>query len=223
MRYEYNEDFFESKSLESCYWAGFVAGDGWIYKTPGRKPSVSIELASVDRLHLMKISESVGGPVSHRDRLDKRTNKVYHSSRWTAYSHKIADDLEKNFNIIPAKSLIAEPPTGLDEQQTYSFIAGMYDSDGHYGYTDGKRPRAKLVGTKAMMSWVNDHLYDGAYKVSVNDKNSKNALYCISSSGDRAIIGRSKYIDIDLPFLERKYRYWENNGINLEVLSDTTV
>lgn len=215
MRHTYKEDFFSTKTLESCYWAGFLAGDGCVLQREGRKPEIYLELAAVDKKHVEKIAKLIGGSIRDRTKSRRGSDKTFYSTRWRAASDQLADDLKNNFNVVAAKSLVAEPPVNLSDEQTYAFIAGLYDSDGHYGYTPTKRPRSKLVGTEKMMHWVNDKIFDGYYSIGINDKASKNKLYTLSSSGDRAIEGRGTYIDMSLPFLERKYRYWEYNGVDL--------
>lgn len=210
MRYEYNHDYFASKDLKSCYWAGFLAGDGWIYIPKKGQPVVATELASKDKKHIEAIRDEIGGGISHRTRM--RNDTECHSSRWYASSSKLAQDLDNNFNVKPNKSMVAQPPQNLNEKQEYAFIAGLVDADGSYMYSDRKKPRMKIVGTKPVLDWVNNKLFDDRYKVRVNDKQSK-AIYSLEAHGDKALLARSKYIDMDLHFLERKYRYWENNGI----------
>lgn len=217
MRHTYQEDFFSAKTLESCYWAGFIAGDGCILEREGRKTELYLELATVDKGHVEKIASRIGGVVRERTKHNKQLGKSFGSARWRVSSNKLADDLKHNFNILPAKSLIAEPPENLTKEQTYAFMAGLYDSDGHYGYSPGKRPLSRLIGTEKLMEWANEELFEGHYSIGINNKKSKNKIYTLTASGDRAIMGREKYINMELPFLDRKYRYWENNGVNVEL------
>jgi len=48
-KYGLNENSFSKITLESCYWAGFIAADGNIYNK-----YLSIELNNIDEKHLQK-------------------------------------------------------------------------------------------------------------------------------------------------------------------------
>ena len=50
----YNVRFFDTYTSESCYWAGFIAADGYIRND---RDAVCIHLCNIDINHLYKIKE----------------------------------------------------------------------------------------------------------------------------------------------------------------------
>lgn len=213
-----NHDFFKEKTLENSYYAGFISGDGNVSVEQGKSsPRVSIGLDIKDEQFLRSFSEKVGGSISTSVRIDKRWDHPTQEVRWRASSRQMAEDLDKNFNITPRKTFNALPPSGLTAEQELAFIAGVIDADGSYTY-QRVRPRLCIVGTEQMLLWINDRLFDGSYPVSPASN-----IYTINAHADRAILAREKYINMDLPFLERKYRRWESLGLDLEVKSELAV
>ena len=214
-RYQINENYFSDRSIESAYWAGFIHDDGCISSdTRGNAQTrLRIKLKRDDKDHLEKIATTIGGRVNEARYTNPETKVEYLSATYEISSNKITRDLLEIYNIGPAKSLTAIPPEGLSHKEELAFIAGLYDADGEYDCRGlGKRPELILVGTGPVLSWVNEKLFEGAYKIT-----NRETWHVLSASGDRAIKARAQYIDLDLPFLSRKYRYWENNSANLEL------
>jgi len=116
-KYFFNERFFNKFSVESCYWAGFLAADGNVYKN-----SIGVGLQKRDAQHLAKFLSAIGGnqPIS-----PKPKNIV----GITVCSKLMATDLKNNFNIYPNKSMTITMPK-LPKSLIRHYIRGYFDGDG---------------------------------------------------------------------------------------------
>jgi hypothetical protein len=87
---------------------------------------------------------------------DKRTNKIYSSTRVDIHSEKIYLDLEKH-GMFPNKSCVEKPPINLDQEYELAFIRGIIDGDGSIGlYTTDKQTISSIsISTgKELNNWI---------------------------------------------------------------------
>lgn len=208
LRVDADHDYFATPSITNSYWAGFIAGDGCIVEDKRyNKKSVQIGLAEKDKSHLERFAKDIGV-----DRVyDIKSNK---SVSMCVRSDKVCSDLEENFNIFPRKTFKSKPPENLNRDQDMAFIAGMFDADGTYQIQQ-TRPSMSIVGDREMLEWIVDRIDIPGVSV-----NSHKSIFVTAYNGNRAIYARSRFIDMDLPFLERKYLRWEKSDKkkNLEIL-----
>jgi len=132
-------DFYFSKenlTLESCYWAGFIAADGNIAQN---NKVLNIYLQHTDKCHLLTFKEDISYEgtikeyVSYKDLQKTGIKKVYYYDAICLTSSQIAKDLREVFNIVPAKSKILKFPYLPNQQFTDAFIKGYIDGDGSIG------------------------------------------------------------------------------------------
>ena len=149
-RYQ-DDSFFSEYNKESCYWAGFVAADGWITKY-----QLGIELSKIDKGQIENFVKSIDGNNKISDR--KRSGSEYSSIGIN--SKQIIKDLKDNFNIIPNKSLILEPPKEIPRELISHFIRGYIDGDGSIGWHKyNKKMRLNICsGSKQFLEWVADEI-----------------------------------------------------------------
>lgn len=158
-RHKFNQRFFADFSVNSCYWAGLLAADGCVqHKSHHYQTTLGLKLS--DEAHVRKFAAALGFD-----------GKLYHShlAAITLSSDSMAQDLSKNFNIVPRKSLILEPPIQMPTEYAAHFIRGYIDGDGCFVST---RPQLTVLGTKAMMSWIREILMTrcSANKPTICDK-----------------------------------------------------
>ena len=212
-RHSYRQDYFTIPNLENSYWAGFIAADGYVR----RGNELRIGLATKDLGHIQQFQSAVGGRIKTRSVSDARTGNKYWNSSVAIYSKQIVSDLEQVFNIHTRKSLTHEPPIGLTDQQNFAYLAGYIDGDGHYGYVTGtggnRRPCLNILGTEKFLTWAAQEFDLERYTVS-----KRQNIFCLQIRGDLAIRARSEYIDLPLPMLHRKYKYWEKSAVDLRIL-----
>ena len=164
-KYSCNENYFSEKSLQSCYWAGFIAADGCIVdKTKGQK-KLQIKLSNKDKVLLERFKNDIqynGIILSNESNPqfiagNKNITGNKKSSIIQITSDKLCDDLASIFNIHPRKSLAHEPPIGLTEEQELAYIIGYIDGDGNIGLIKRayKYPiELNILGTEFFLNWV---------------------------------------------------------------------
>lgn len=200
-----NDGAFNELSPESCYWAGFIAADGNV-----RKNVLSIGLKYSDFVHLEKFKKFVD--TSAEIKLFS-TIKHKQSKCVIRFSSKqIINSLKENFNIIPVKSLILQPPNINNEELIKHFIRGYFDGDGCiYIKKTGKKIRSAFSiysGSYNIIKWIYDHL-----KINLDIGNPKitkekgRNLYKFTFGGNRQVpkIMNWLYKDCKNAFLDRKY------------------
>jgi hypothetical protein len=179
-----NNDVFDGFSEASCYWAGFIAADGWIVGKTNKY--VAIELNAKDSEHLVKLSNLAQREASLYRRSRLRSGKMIEYARLSLGSRKIADDLRVNFNIVPAKSRILSPPSKIPSNLIRHYIRGYIDGDGSIGWKKSDRkPRLSICsGSEDIIRWISKHIKEGSRhsgntNVSkVKDANTYRVEYC---------------------------------------------
>jgi hypothetical protein len=205
-KYSADTDFFDAPTNLNSYWAGFIAADGCVKHDKG---SLLIDLAIKDYTHLLKFSNSV--KYTGKVRIYRNVSKLEIHGM-----HKWMYDLKTHFNIIPRKSLILEPPSGLGQTASLAFIIGYIDGDGDisvYLSRESKnekvyvysQPTLGIAGTKSMLSWIRD-IFDKILGVQhCGHFRQRKSIYELVLKGKNAI----KIVDylnkIDLPKLHRKW------------------
>lgn len=165
-----NHTFFSNFTDESCYWAGFIAADGWIGKNNG----LGIEIK--DKEHIEKFYKIINAKTKIYNRLRAKSNT--YCIRIT--SKQIIKDLQQNFNIIQNKSLVLLPPNILENNYLSHFIRGYIDGDGCLLKT---RPIISVLGTQEMLIWIKELLNKNCnLKLRSNIYKKKN-IYQLSIGG----------------------------------------
>ena len=144
IRFTTNEDFFSNFTPESCYWAGFIAADGWVFKD-----IIGIEIHKKDLLHLKNFSQLVG----FNGNINFRTNRNVCCLKFI--SEKTKQELEKNFNIVENKSLVLLPPDKVPEKMIVHFVRGYIDGDGYFAKNFNIMG---CRGTKEILTWMRDNI-----------------------------------------------------------------
>jgi hypothetical protein len=126
-KYSFNRNFFSTITPESAYWAGFLAADGNI-DTPGLAVRIGIHPKDIELLNNFKLCTGVEVPIQSKINNGNHpfVSLVVSSKDWVI-------DLEKNFNVVPNKSLILKPPNITDLDLKWHFIRGVFDGDGSVG------------------------------------------------------------------------------------------
>lgn len=129
--YEVNDDYFSELTNENCYYAGFIAADGNIDQT---KTKLTIGLSVKDKNFLEKFSQDLKSNYN----IYEREKSGFINNYVIITSNSICYDLERNFNIIPNKSLVYSPPN-LKDSFLDCFIMGLIDGDGTIGFSKRKK------------------------------------------------------------------------------------
>jgi len=122
-KYSINNNFFSVYTPESCYWAGFIAADGNIYKNV-----LTIAISQKDQFHIKNFLNTIQSnhPI-YEDSCKRFGGKL---SKIQIGNIKIKNDILDNFNIVERKSLILQYPIKMPRKFDKYFIRGYFDGDG---------------------------------------------------------------------------------------------
>jgi len=141
-----NHNFFSQNTIQSFYWAGFIAADGNIYEKHTDYFLLQLALGKIDDDHIKKFISALDcNNTIYADRM---------LSRVQIYSNQICNDL-KLFNIVPRKTHIYEMPEWLLRHELLNhFIRGYVDGDGSF-FEHNNKTIGQLVfsvrGTKKLL------------------------------------------------------------------------
>jgi hypothetical protein len=193
-----NIEKFNTINDETCYWAGFIAADGCLsHNLLNRGKTLKFTLSNKDLILLNDFVNFL--EIS----LDKIKVKEKYCSLNISIGSVGFEIFEKNFNIVPKKSLILNPPNLYNPNEILSFIKGYIDGDGCLNI-DRKYPRINLTGTYNMLSWVSNNFYSILGVNNNNPTKSKN-VYQIAWKGKPAYIIYQKMNSINKLGLKRKW------------------
>lgn len=138
-------DCFQNLTEESCYWAGYMYGDGCVSH---RKDGVSmVQLDSKDREIIEAFSRFVSGGIERVLTCEGRLGSWH---RVMVSSKKMAADLVK-FGVVSRKSTAAKYFVVEMGEMLKHYVRGCLDSDGTLGiYNRRGRPqehRVSIYGT----------------------------------------------------------------------------
>lgn len=128
------------------------------------------------------------------------------SSTINLASDKLCDDLERNFNIVPRKSLILEPPN-LENDLALSYIAGYIDGDGCIRVIRDGYLTCTISGTYQVLDWIK-FVFDKISHIKTNIVGSgcKSEIKRFRIYGNQAYqVLHHIYQIISVPFLSRKW------------------
>jgi|LakMenEpi03Aug12_release.lakeMendotaPanAssembly.Ray.scaffolds.fasta_scaffold490623_2 hypothetical protein len=196
-QYEINESFFKVPNILNCYWAGFLAADGNVRKKDYR---TYVCLQNGDKEHLNKLKQDI----EYSGEIKNYSGAAVLSIN----SRKIYEDLMKNFNIVPKKSLILKPPKLNDIDLILSFFVGYLDGDGTIYETIYKEKyhyiNSAIIGTEEMMIWFKEVLEKELNIVLPKIQKHKN-VYKLCFNGKTFITIFNRIKDYQIPKLERKW------------------
>lgn len=168
--YSKNENFFDIPNIYNCHIGGFIAADGCL-NSVGNSSRLDIELSIEDLLYLEKIKEIVkyNGVIYQRTRdwkikTRKGVTKEFYEGTSTMVclsintSQNWNEQLFKNWNLIPAKSLILQPPNNLDKLDLFlAYSQGLLEGDGYITFSNRRKYcdlNICFLGTQSLLSWL---------------------------------------------------------------------
>jgi DNA-binding transcriptional regulator WhiA len=145
-KYTLDETVFDRITQKSAYWMGMFMSDGNVTKGKTGNFRISLTLAKVDSLHLIKLKEFLKctNPIYPKKKKYHGTIVIQYYLRFT--SKQIGEILVAR-GIIPRKSLVARV-FGLENNR--HFWRGVFDGDGHFKNKDGND------GDKMILTGSND-------------------------------------------------------------------
>lgn len=205
-KFKVNHHFFSDINNISCYWAGFIAADGWIKSDCN---CLGIKLAEKDIKHLEKFKFNIQTESPIRKKISTINEKKFEQVQIDIYSRYIIKDLYKNFNITPNKTFTLLPPNIKNFNHKISYIVGLIDGDGCISKkTNTDQIRINLVGNKNIIIWSKQILTEWL-NLRKSKLSLKNKIYNVNigDTGSKKFI---KYIKkLNIPYMERKWERYE--------------
>lgn len=201
----YNIHFFDEYNELSCYWAGFIAADGYIRSD---RAAVTIHLASTDNEHLLKLAQAT----RYEGNVNVCKNACYITFSGEWFQKALAD----KFDIYPKKTFDITISEKIPKNMVKHFIRGYFDGDGCVTGIN-KFIRANFTsGSKVLLNQLIDYFYD--HGIRIRNKTNKPPIchYTISYNCTNAL----KVLDIlyndssELNRLDRKYQLYFNYKMN---------
>lgn len=208
-KYTQNENLWSDRSLEACYWAGFLAADGSIFTNSGgvRK---TLSLCLKEREQVQKYADFV--TENYTAKLDRRSSgRVYYYCRF-AINEKWENDLKNIFSITPRKTKSLQPPNLNTDLQEKAFLYGFIDGDGCL--LNNKNCNSFNINTigasESFMSWVYDSFikYYGVTHIYRYERKGTPLIEVnMSPDASHAMIAEcQKPPFITLPLFDRKWK-----------------
>lgn len=216
-KYTKDESFWETPNPLNCYWAGFLAADGYICEKEGHEAvKVGLSVKDLNHLEKFKNDSQYTGKIEQRQRrfsnnkLSPYTTLV--SLQINACKKWVAD-MKYNFNLCQCKSKILQGPNLSDNYLKLCFLIGYIDGDGCIHWDKWKKqPTIRFVSSShTIIEWVKD-IIDKNFNVSIiktpksfNIKR-KSTMSTLAVSGLRAAKLFDALSAIDVPKLDRKWK-----------------
>lgn len=202
MRYQKNHNFFKNKNPLNCYWAGFIAADGNI---SSKGSTLKIALSAKDAEHLEKLSGLLSEDYCLREEERNLNDKMYNTISFGLSSKQWKEDLERNWNITPTKSLTLKFPELDSLENKKAFICGYIDGDGSICVSN-KKLSLQILGTESFLSSILNVFCEvgvieqGAVTI------AEHRRICTLSFGSSTALGVLSFLyDESLPLLDRKW------------------
>lgn len=202
----YDKTYFDSLSMESAYWAGFIAADGCVRVTNKYEYRLQLVLKQSELYHIERFKSCI----AYSGNIGLYTNNQnYKSASMTIHGAKpLLDSLETIYNITQRKSLTLQPPNITDPELIKAFIIGYIDGDGCFTHTSGgKYLSLSILGTYSFLSWVSEQLFliSGIRVRKLIRCRKDTETYQIIASANKALSIWRSLNCVDVPKLERKW------------------
>ncbi len=207
--YTKDDKFFDSPNAVNSYIVGWLASDGCVSIPKTREPIFCITQNQRDAKILDYVKEQVKytGPVL----VAKSKNTVFNKTQQKFYTAKElqcilnigdagrwVDNLNKIWNITPAKSLTLLPPNITEKEHIIAYIQGYVSGDGTitlFKKTSslGLSCIINAIGTYEVLSWMKENIERlSGFKTNVNvtktNKTSNIYTFCFSEANSCYLI-----------------------------------
>lgn len=200
----YDIHFFDNYNENSCYWAGFIAADGYVRSD---RNAVTIHLASTDYEHLLKLSQLT----KYEGNVKVNNNECYitFAGKW------FKESLANKFDIYPTKTFDVKISEKIPQDMIKHFIRGYFDGDGCVTHSNQYIRITFTSGSKTLLNQVINYFYNCGIRVRNKDNTPPIYNYTIGYGCKNAIkVLNILYNDSDeLNRLDRKYQLYVNQII----------
>lgn len=146
--YKINHNYFSKLTVENCYYAGFIAGDGSI-----RKNNLIIQVQEEDKYILDNFLSSVKSTNKVR-KIKKGKLATCDHYRIDISSSKIIQALKSKFSITERKSLTLISPNLKKNEHKDAYIKGILDADGCIHLSKKHGLSISFCGTRVICEYL---------------------------------------------------------------------
>ena len=205
----YDIHFFDEYNIDSCYWAGFIAADGYVRSD---RANVSIHLSASDASHLKKL-ETLTNYIG-KTRVNESECCLSFAGEW--FPKALAD----NFNIYPRKTFNITMSDKIPKDMIPHFLRGYFDGDGSV-VKIGNYLRANFTsGSTVLLHQIVDYMYNNRIRVCNEDGKAKifQSSHSISYSCKNAlqVLDLMYAYSTELTRLDRKYQLYLQYKLKLD-------
>lgn len=197
----YDIHFFDEYNVDSCYWAGFIAADGYVRSD---RDNVSIHLSASDASHLKKL-----------ETLTNYTGKtrVYENECCLSFAGEwFPKALAKNFDIYPRKTVNITISDKIPKDMIPHFLRGYFDGDGSVVKIENYLRANFTSGSTVLLNQIVDYMYNAGIRVRNEDGKAKifQSSHSISYSCKNAlqVLDLMYAYSTELTRLDRKYQLY---------------
>lgn len=215
--YPKDEAFFSRLSLESAYFAGLLAADGYISKQGN---TISLTLKAEDGYILENIREMT----EYRGRVRYYTyNNYKYASIQFASAKRWSDDLQRIYGLHSKKSLTLGPPSDeIKGDLAKAFLVGVIEGDG--SIREYNVLYFRLSGSaREFMKWVHSTLeevtgYQWKWECSLRKNNKTGEYfpphYYVKLLGKKAADACAQLMEVNVHHMRRKWQLAEAQAMS---------
>jgi hypothetical protein len=216
-KFTFNRNYFSNPNYRNSFWSGWLAADGCIHIRKGGHKDLSWTMESIDSafLDMFKKDLDYTGNIYnfYNDGIKYKNKDGENHSRIHLHSLRgMADDLEKNFNIIPNKTYRLGPPILKDIELKLAYLVGYTNGDGCIAFDQKKGVSFRFQGAgKKLIEWCRDLFLSLKIKTPRNripsllDPSGSEACKLFVISGIAALRMYELLKLVPVPVLERKW------------------
>lgn len=214
--YSKNDAFFSVPNPLNSYWAGFIAADGCVYS--GSRLRVRIQVQERDREHLERFAQDCGygGSVKLRVRVPRKGGSGRMADLMISGVSKWAEDLHRNFSIVPRKTWFLSPPLSLTSECEAAYVAGYVDGDGCISIGKPFTPKRSLrqyrcirldvIGRLDVLKWIRRVVYESiGHTIKDVGLYPRRNLFVLSVCGYAVADFAARVRDLGVPIMGRKW------------------
>ncbi len=151
--YSHDENFWSIPNITNVIYGGFSSADACVFARKGKYHEYRLEIQKSDEEYLKQFVRDCKftGPIMENIRKERNS----HTVSFTVISNKWAEDLNKNFNIMPNKTQRLAPPEHLGDDLMCYWLKGYTDGDGCvYPHPTTGIQLTYSSSSQYMMEWI---------------------------------------------------------------------
>ena len=196
----YNIHFFDEYNINSCYWAGFIAADGYVRFD---RANVSIHLSANDSSHLKKL-EILTSYVG-KTRVHDNDCCLSFAGEW--FPKALAD----NFDIYPRKTFNVTISNKIPKDMIPHFLRGYFDGDGCVTNAGEYLKISFTSGSTTLLKQISEFFYDNDIRVRNEfgmPKVFNNCFIAYNCKNAQQVLDLLYLDSTELTRLDRKYQLY---------------